>query len=265
LQTIVATRREVVRSLAARREELWRRALYAPPPRSFSAALREGREVALIAEVKRASPSRGMLRANLDPARLALSYQRGGARAVSVLTEERFFLGGEEDFRKVREAVDLPLLWKDFVLTPEQVYLARSRGADACLLIARLLLPEELILLLSACREVGIEALVEVHDEKDLQMALSSGAELIGVNNRDLESFRVDLSVTERLAGLIPPSATLVAESGIRSREDVERMARVGVDACLVGEALVVLPEEELGVRLRELTSVPRCRVAKKG
>jgi indole-3-glycerol phosphate synthase len=114
-----------------------------------------------------------------------------------------------------------------------------------------------------------MEALVEVHDEEDLQLALSSGAELIGINNRDLESFRVDLSVTERLAGLIPPSATLVAESGIRSREDVERMARVGVDACLVGEALVVLPEEELEVRLPELVSVPRCPripgVAKKG
>lgn len=258
LQAIAASRREAVRPLYARREELRRRALASSPPRSFAASLREGAEVALIAEVKRASPSRGVIREDLDPARLALAYRRGGARAVSVLVEERFFRGGEEDFRKVREAVDLPLLWKDFVLTPEQVYLARSLGADACLLIAGLLREEELSFLLSACREVGMEALVEVHDEEDLRLALYLGAELIGINNRDLRSFRVDLGTTERLAPLVPPSFTLVGESGIRSREDVERLARVGVDACLVGEALASLPEEEVEIRVRELASVPR-------
>jgi indole-3-glycerol phosphate synthase len=255
LDEIVAHKR---REVAAAKErlplhELERRLAEAPPLRPFAAALqRPG--LALIAEVKARSPSRGVLREGLEPVPLATAYARAGAAAISVLTDQRYFGGSLEHLRQVRRALPQgpPLLRKDFVLDPYQVYEAREAGADAVLLIVAALERRELASLLQATRELGMDALVEVHDEGELAMALAVGATLIGINNRDLRTFQVDLETTARLRPLIPPGVTVVAESGIQRRQDAARLAALGVDAVLVGEALVTAPDP--AQKLRELT-----------
>lgn len=226
------------------------------PPLDFAAALRQP-GVSLIAEVKRASPSRGLLRPELDPGQLAVTYVESGAAAISVLTDERFFQGSLSDLAAVKAALhqagsEVPALRKDFILDAYQVYQARAHGADAILLIAAILEVEELAELLALTRELGMEALVEVHCEEELDRVLPFGPAVIGVNNRDLQDFSVNLATTLRLRPHIPRSIILISESGIHGRADVERLARAGVDAILVGEALVTA--EDVVSKIKELT-----------
>jgi indole-3-glycerol phosphate synthase len=234
----------------------------APAPRDLIAALHAAPGVALIAEVKQASPSRGVLRPDLDPVELAVTYAASGASAISVLTDERFFQGRLEHLTHIRAQVaarpagdhqpqPLPLLRKDFILHAYQVYEARAAGADALLLIAAVLSEAELEELLSLTHTLGMAALVEVHNEHELKRVLRLGPRLIGVNNRDLTDFSVDLNVCLRLRPLIPPGVCMVAESGIHTRADVTRLAAAGVDAMLVGEALVTA--SNIGAKVREL------------
>lgn len=217
---------------------LRREAEAAAPPRDFAGALRRD-TVALIAEVKHASPSKGVLIDPFDPVALATTYAANGAAAISVLTDEPFFQGQLDHLRAARAAVDVPALRKDFTIDPYQVYEGRAAGADAMLLIVAALADAQLAELHAAIRALGMAALVEVYSEAELERALRLGATLVGVNNRDLKTFKEDLGVTERLARLLPDGVTLVAESAIRSVGDVRRMGAAGASAVLVGEGLV--------------------------
>lgn len=216
----------------------------ARPIRSLAAALRQCRGTAVIAEVKRRSPSRGLIRPDFDPVAIARAYAGAGAAAISVLTDERFF-GGELGFLEaIREAVDLPLLRKDFVIDRHQIDEARVAGADAVLLIVAALTPERLAELHRHARGLGLDVLVEVHDEAEWDVAREIGADLVGVNNRDLRTFEVDLSTTERIAARVAgDDVLLVAESGIATCEDIERLQRVGARGFLVGESLMREPD----------------------
>ncbi len=207
-------------------------------PRDFAAALKN-EELSIIAEIKQASPSRGLLANELDPAGLAKRYQQGGASAISVLTEAKFFKGSLSHLEEVRGAVSVPVLRKDFIFDPYQVYESRAYGADALLLIVAILGQKELEELLRLARELGMECLVETHNESEVETAVASGAAVIGVNNRDLQTFRIDIDTTHRLLPLIPKDRTRVSESGINNREDMKKLKRWGVDAVLVGEALM--------------------------
>ncbi len=226
----------------------------APPPRDFAAALRVP-GISLIAEVKRASPSKGLLRPDLDPVLLAREYEASGAAAVSVLTDEHYFQGSLDELRTVRQNISLPVLRKDFVLDPYQVYQARAAGADAVLLIVAALDDKTLQALLHVVEDLRMAALVEVHNATELERALSfglaHGRRIIGTNNRDLRTFEVNLGTTENLRPLVPPEVVLVSESGIHSRGDVERLEAMGADAILVGEALV--RAQDVGAKVREL------------
>jgi len=218
-----------------------RAAAAAPPARGFRAAItRPDRDVALIAEVKRRSPSRGDLRPDLDPGGLAAAYQRGGASAISVLTEPLHFAGSARDLEAVRAAVHLPVLRKDFVTIPYQVWEARAWGADAVLLIVAALDGEQLADLLHEAQLAGLDALVEVHTREEAAVAAKAGATLVGVNARDLTTLTVDPGRFAAVREALPAGATLVAESGIRTRADVEAAAAAGADAVLVGETLVL-------------------------
>lgn len=212
-----------------------RRAASADDPRPFLPSP----PVALIAEVKRRSPSKGDLAPGLDPVTLARTYQQGGASAISVLTDGKYFGGAFDDLAAVRNVVTIPVLCKDFILTPYQVYEARAHGADLLLLIVAALRDEMLIDLHARALDLRMTPLVEVHDQHDLARALAVGARLIGINNRDLGDFSVDLITTEYLAPLIPDDVTIVSESGIATREDVARVRAAGATVVLVGEALV--------------------------
>jgi indole-3-glycerol phosphate synthase len=224
--------------------ELRAMAAGAPPARGLRAALaRPG--MAVIAEVKRRSPSKGDIRADLDPAALARAYQRGGAAAVSVLTEPVHFAGSPEDLVAVRAAVDLPVLRKDFVTTPYQVWEARAWGADAVLLIVAALEPARLAELLVEAGGAGLDALVEVHTRAEATVAGAAGATLVGVNARDLATLEVDLGRFAQIRDALPAGATVVAESGISSPAQVEAAAAAGADAVLVGESLVRADDPE--------------------
>lgn len=243
LDRIVDVKRAEVRALTGRASELRGRALDAPPPRGFAAALRRAGEVRLLAEVKRRSPSAGEIRPGADPVDVARAYQQGGAAALSVLTDRDFF-GGELEFLvRVRAAVNLPVLRKDFVIDALQLYEARAAGADAVLLIARILSAAALAELHAEARGLGMDVLVEVHDAEEMAVARDSGAMLIGVNNRDLATFTTDLGLSVRLAHGVPSDVTLVAESGIRAADDVDRLGAAGFDAILVGESLMRQPD----------------------
>jgi indole-3-glycerol phosphate synthase len=228
---------------------LEREALAAAPARGFKGALLAARRPAVIAEVKRASPLKGPLSKSLDPASLAAAYERGGAAAISVLTDSTFFEGSAADLQAAREAVELPVLRKDFTVCPADVYDARLMGADAVLLIVAALSVGELQDLLALSAAVGLDALVEAHDEAEAQRALDAGASLIGVNQRDLVSFDVDPERALRVAKELPAGICKVAESGISSTYDVRRLAEGGFDAVLVGEALVRSADPEAAVR----------------
>jgi indole-3-glycerol phosphate synthase len=244
LARAVADARAASDARAARLPEPELRALAAaaPPPTGLTAALgRPGPRsaIGLIAEVKRRSPSAGPIRPDLDPAGLAAAYQLGGASAVSVLTEPRHFGGSQQDLAAVRAAVDLPVLRKDFVTTDYQVWEARAWGADAVLLIVAALGESRLGDLLAVTAEAGLDALVEVHDRDEAAVAARAGATLVGVNARDLHTLAVDLGRFAAISGDLPAGAVVVAESGIRDRDDVLAVARAGADAVLVGETLV--------------------------
>ncbi|HET8656365.1 MAG TPA: indole-3-glycerol phosphate synthase TrpC [Longimicrobiaceae bacterium] len=243
LQRIVATKHEEVALLAPRREELRARATDLPPARGFAAALRAPGEVRLLAEIKRKSPTAGAIRPGAEPAEVARAYEAGGAAALSVLTDRRYFDGSLEALATVRAAVGLPLLRKDFVIDPVQVWEARAAGADAVLLIARILDDALLAELRGLATEAGLDSLVEVHDAEELERALAAGAPVVGVNNRDLRTFTTEISRTLGLAPAVPAGVTLVAESGIRTAEDVRRLGAAGVDAVLVGESLMRQPD----------------------
>lgn len=217
---------------------------------SLSEAIQARRDgPALIAEVKPASPSRGVIRKQVDPVEMATAYQQGGASAVSVLTDRRFF-GGEGAFlQRVKKAVSLPVLRKDFILDPLQVKESRMLGADAILLIAALLDREQLRRLSEAAHRLGLEVLVEIHREEEIERALACEPDVIGINNRDLVTFQTDLGTTERLRPLLPDTIPVIGESGVTSPEDVRRMARAGVDGVLVGEFLMRQENPESAVR----------------
>jgi indole-3-glycerol phosphate synthase len=213
-----------------------------------------GHGVALIAEVKRASPSRGLIRDGFDVVEQARTYAANGAAAISVLTEETFFRGSLADLAAIAGGLGVerpPLLRKDFIVDPYQVVESRAHGADSVLLIAAVVPPPLLQELLDLSHSLGMRCLVEVHDEAELGAVLQSHARIIGVNNRDLRTFEVDLATFERLRPLVPAGRLVVAESGIRERSDVERLARYGADAVLVGEALMRSPDA--GAKVREL------------
>jgi indole-3-glycerol phosphate synthase len=257
LDRILAHKRAEV---ATRRREtplstLRARPLHAAPRRGFRAALANAPRPAVIAELKRASPSRGCIRADYDPPSLARGYARAGATALSVLTDEEFFQGSLADLAAAREAGGVPCLRKDFLVDAYQVDEARAWGADAVLVIATAARGALGLELLGAARAAGLDALVEVHDEAELAWAIEAGADLVGVNNRDLATFEVSLATTERLAPLVPAGTLLVAESGLRSPADLARMGRAGVQAVLVGEALMERPDP--GAELAEWL---RCR-----
>jgi indole-3-glycerol phosphate synthase len=240
---------------------LRRAAEQSPAPRSFLKAITRrpgGSPVTLIAELKRASPSKGMLAAHLDLEQVAEIYTRNGAAAISVLTDEKFFLGKLETLRELRftQQSVLPLLRKDFIIAEAQIYEARANGADAILLIAAALPDDARFADLHACAlSLGLTALVEVHDEAETQRALRlKNISLVGINNRNLSSFEVSLATTERLRPIIPPGIQVVAESGIFSAADVVRLANANVDAVLVGEALVTAPD--IPAKVRELSGM---------
>jgi len=219
-------------------------------PVDFALALR-GDGTKLIAEIKRESPSRGVLSPDFDPVGLARSYAQGGASAISVLTEAKYFGGSLDHLAAVREETSLPLLRKDFILDPYQVYESRAYGADALLLIVAILSQGELEELLALSGSLGLGCLVEVHTEAELKRALLSRAEVIGINNRDLNTFKVDINTACRLRPLIPQTLTVVSESGISCRGDVEKLKGWGVNAVLVGEALVT--SSDIKAKMREL------------
>ncbi|HEX5167511.1 MAG TPA: indole-3-glycerol phosphate synthase TrpC [Thermomicrobiales bacterium] len=240
-------RRKPLRTLA----EIEQAAAAQPAAIPFAAALR-GSGVSVIAEVKRASPSKGAIAPDIIATDVAREYIAGGAAAISVLTDERFFRGTIEDLEAVAalgRETRTPALRKDFVIDSYQIAEAKASGSAAVLLIVAALELARLRELLSATAGYGLEALVEVHDEQELETALSVGATLIGINNRDLRAFTVDLATTERLAAQVPEGNTLVGESGVRTRADVERLGRAGVDAVLVGETLMLAPDRAAAVR----------------
>jgi len=249
LARIVAQKRAELAAATVPRDRLERQAeLCAAQRRDFSAALRR-LEPAVIAELKKASPSKGLLCSHYDPPKLATEYEQGGAAALSVLTDQRFFQGSLEDLRAARAAVSLPVLRKDFTIDAYHVLEAAAAGADAILLIAAVLSTDELRRLRELAGRCRMAALVEVHDRDELQSALDSGAEIIGVNNRNLRTFEVKLETALELANEIPARLLRVAESGIHSAEDLRRLRAAGFDAFLVGERLVTSPSPALALK----------------
>jgi indole-3-glycerol phosphate synthase len=227
-------------------EQLKKQVAELPPPRDFVAALKAScRKPAVIAEIKKASPSKGVIRDNFDPEAIARGYAAGGASCLSVLTDKQFFQGGFEVLVQVRQVVELPLLCKDFVLSPYQLYQARAAGADAALLIAAILTDVDMAYLLKVARSLGLAVLVEVHDAAELERVLAlEGVQLIGINNRDLATFHTDLATTEQLTErygeqIRAKGCLLVSESGLFTRDDLDRVQSAGADAVLVGESLM--------------------------
>ena len=260
LDEIVRTkRREVTARKAARPQaELEKMIAGRPPARDFKAALDADAGCAIIAEVKRRSPSRGLLRADFDPVRIAREYESHGAAAVSELTDETFFGGSDADLSAVKIAVSLPVLRKEFIIDPYQVYETRAIGADALLLIAAILTEGQLREYRDLAASLGLAALVEVRDREELEKALSVGAEIIGINNRDLKTFVTDIRTSITLAPLIPKDRIAISESGIRTRGEIETLLKAGIRAFLIGETLIAA--SEIGPKLGELLGRRRLR-----
>ena len=255
LKRILETKAEEV---AARRYRKSRATLSAMaddcvPARGFADRVRKcaAAGVAVIAEIKKASPSAGVIREDFEPARIASAYEQAGAACLSVLTDEAYFQGADRYLRAAREACTVPVLRKDFIIDPYQVYETRVLGADCLLLIVAALSPGQLQDLAGLAGEIGLDLLVEVHDEEELDTALRTSAKLVGVNNRDLHSFTTDLGTSERLRPLLPDDRILVTESGIHDAQDVRRMQDAGISAFLVGEAF--MRQEDPGAALRSL------------
>jgi indole-3-glycerol phosphate synthase len=232
--------------------DLRRIALAALPPIDFASAL-HGKGIKLIAEIKKASPSQGIIRADFDPVEIAQIYASNGASAISVLTESKYFQGNLSHLKDIKTALGkrLPLLRKDFIFDPYQIYESRAYGADALLLIVAILTLRRLIELIVLTRRLGMECLVEVHNEAELESALKSQARIIGINNRDLSTFAVDINTTRRLKPLIPKDRIIVSESGIKDSSNMEKMKQWGVDAVLIGEAL--MSALDIATKMKEL------------
>ena len=259
LQRILAVKAEEVQAASAAKplKALRAEVTQAPEPRDFlgslNASVAQGR-AAVIAEIKKASPSKGVLREDFDPAAIARSYEKGGASCLSILTDREFFHGAPEYLRQGREACTLPVLRKDFIIDPWQVYESRVMGADCILLIVKALGDAQLRDLTALAVDLGMDALLEVHDGEELERALALGPPFVGINNRDLTSFHTDLAVTLDLLPRIPEGCLVVTESGIQTRADVARMRNQGVNGFLVGEAF--MRAEDPGMKLAELFAV---------
>lgn len=247
LETIVARKKEEVAQLKA--NGVSRPDLPVDPPRGFMRALMQSSEIAVIAELKKASPSKGVICPDFDPAAIAASYEEGGAEAVSVLTDEMFFQGALGYIPLVRQTVELPVIRKDFVIHELQIIQAGYYGADAILLIAAILDQEQIRDYLQMSAELCLDVLVEVHDEKELEKSLAAGSRLIGVNNRDLRDFTVDLNTTIRLRKEIPAAIPVVSESGIKDHEDMKMLQENGVKAALIGETLMRSSDRAAAIR----------------
>jgi indole-3-glycerol phosphate synthase len=258
LDTIVEHKRGEVAEAKALRplEQVRAEAGAAPPPRDFRAALTERDDVALIAEIKRSSPSAGLIREDFDPATIAGWYRDAGAAAMSVLTDTNFFGGSLEFVAQARDAAPMPALRKDFVIDPYQIVEARAAGADAVLLIVRILSDEQLADYLALANGLGMAALVETHSRDEVARAVAVGAPIIGINNRDLDTLTIDLGTTRSLAEDVPAGRVLVSESGITSRDDVEQLAASGIHAILVGQTL--MQSDDVTEAARALTGVAK-------
>lgn len=255
LDRICAEKRRQVAETKSRRpiQELLKRAQDQAPPRGFAAAMEAkiaDTGIALIAEIKKASPSAGVIRSDFNPAFLARAYQRGGAACLSVLTDQKFFQGSDADLGAARSACDLPVIRKDFMVDPYQVVEARALGADCILLIVAALTDDEMRNMEDIALGYGMDVLIETHDEAEMERALKLKSKLIGVNNRDLRVMKTDLSTTERLAAMVPADRILVAESGINSPVDVKRLAEAGAKGFLVGESLMRRQDVEVATRV---------------
>ncbi|MFW6334112.1 MAG: indole-3-glycerol phosphate synthase TrpC [Desulfosalsimonas sp.] len=247
LEKIVSHKKEEIRAAGqgVRLAEMKTAAARTGDRRSLKLALQNPEQVNIIAEIKRASPSKGKIRADLDPAELAASYERGGAAAVSVLTDRDFFMGSLDDMASAKSATNLPVLRKDFIISEYQVYESAACGADAVLLIVRILSEKQLQEFLELCGELSMEALVEVHAPADLESAARCGAELIGINNRNLASFDTDISTAQKMAASVLPGQIAVAASGISSRSHIEENLEAGISRFLIGETLVRAADPE--------------------
>jgi indole-3-glycerol phosphate synthase len=256
LDEIVHNKRREVEDGKRRRPrtEIERQLACVSGARDFLGALRAKARPAVIAECKRASPSRGLIRDPYDPVAIARSYEANGAAAISVLTDEKYFQGSLADLTAVRNAVSLPVLRKDFIIDEYQIFEARAAGADVILLIAAILGAAQMRDLIEVVRTLGMQALVEVHDEREIERAAAANTGVIGVNNRNLDTLEVDLRTTGRLMPLLPPDALVVSESGIKSREDIAYLREVGVGAVLVGERFMSAPDP--GRALAELINM---------
>jgi len=253
LTEIIAHKRQELEAInrPAEIERLKDEVLSRPPVYSLAEALSRSADIALIAEIKRKSPSKGVLANGIDPAAVARTYQQAGASAVSVLTDEKYFAGTIADLQAVRSEIDLPILRKDFIIDVYQLYQARAVGADVVLLIAAALDPGMLERLYHKAYDLGLEVLVEVHDQDELEKIIPFRPRIVGVNNRNLNTFTTDLATAEQLRDSIPADSICVAESGIHSRDDMVRMERAGYNAVLIGEGIITAPDR--GVRIKEL------------
>ena len=255
LQEINDSKYAEIDRLVPHASELRRQALLRNDFRPFRAALQRGSDVAIIAEVKKASPSAGVIAADFNPLSQAREYARGGAHALSILTDEKYFGGHLSYLKQIREQVDLPLLRKDFILDPLQIFESVIAGADAILLIVASLDPRELLTLYHQAKSCQLDVLVEVHNLEEMELALDLGADIIGINNRNLKTFEVDLAITDRLSEEIPSETVAVSESGIKTAEDIRRVRACGINAVLVGETLMRaknVPEKLAELLLKE-------------
>lgn len=249
LEEILAEKKNEVAIL--KKSMPFKRDMKLPPMRDFKAAISIPQKISLIAEIKFASPSAGLIRKKADPAYIGRIYEDAGAAAISLLTDERFFQGDLEQLPRLKKAIDLPILRKDFIIDGVQVREAYFYGADAVLLIARILSQQQLTEYTALCRELGMTPLTEVHSADDLEKAVAGGAEVIGINNRDLDTFKVDINTTFELAPLIPSHCVRVSESGISSQEDVRALKTAGIHAVLVGSSL--MSSRDLAQKTKEI------------
>ncbi len=252
LDRIIAAKRDEVAHLKYSKpvSELNKIVCDLPPPRDFRKALNGG-DCSIIAEVKRSSPSRGRLREDFDPLEIASIYEENGAAAISVLTDRKFFEGDKAYLSAIKKIVDIPLLRKDFIIDSCQIYETRVLGGDAVLFIVRLLKDEQLRECIHLAAELGLDSLVEVHSGEELDRAIAAGADIIGINNRNLETFSTDLTTSIELASCIPEDRIVVSESGINTRKDIETLMKAGIHSFLVGEAL--MRAADIGGELKEL------------
>ena len=222
-----------------------------PAAENFSEAIKRNNGIRVIAEVKKASPSAGIIREDFNHINIAIEYEANNASAISVLTDKEFFMGDIKYLTEIKDTVNIPVLRKDFIIDIYQIYEARAAGADSILLIARLLTKEQIDMFLSLARDLGMECLVEIHDLNELKKVLETNAEIIGINNRNLDTFETDLDTTLQLYPLIPEEKITASESGIKTRDDVRRLAEIGIDAILIGETL--MRSKDIHFKMKEL------------